>query len=117
MSRVRSAPFLLLLPLVACTDPVIGSWELDTIRSEGCTIDGDLDVDEALEAEFDINLSCDGQTDLAQAEGDVTVKADSRYTMVLVADGEPNEFDCELDGDFLTCDDDFGISWDFERVN
>ena len=117
MSLSRFISIVALVPLVACTDPVIGSWELDTIRSEGCTIDGDLDVDEALEAEFDINVSCDGQTDFGQAEGDVTVKADNRYTMELVFEGNSNEFDCELDGDFLTCDDDFGLTWDFERVN
>ncbi len=118
MSFVRSVSFFVLLPLVACQDPIIGSWELDTMAVDGCTVDGDLVIDDTFDAEFDIRTVCMEGTDRPEAHGDVEVKGVGGYTMNLVSEGDPFIFDCDLEGDTLTCD---GVSFEerleFQRID
>ncbi len=115
MSFVRSAPLFALLHLVACTDPVIGRWQMEPVYAvfDGirCDFEGYMIVGEQLRATWDQQIACENGYEgsgswagpVSPTEGDITYILDLEFQ-----DGDEDlTLDCErlADDTLLLCDD------------
>lgn len=110
----------------ACTDPIVGDWELTDVggylaqylEEYGGSINGELRIDEDLDAEFEFELCysyygyryCYGEE---YEDGEVEDDGDGEYTIEFKRDDF--KLACELDDGTLECDLGDGGTLEFEK--
>ena len=115
MSLARFASIAALVPLVACTDPVIGRWQMDPFYAifDGlrCDFEGYMLVGEQLRATWDQQMACENGYEasgswvgpVSPTEGGITYILDLEFQ-----DGDGAlTLDCErlAEDALLLCDD------------